>query len=69
MIEGTISARFKCEKCGARVVWPEDAVEDTKLICQDCGDDLGTYGDLHRQGMEAGRAEIKRRLKGILERR
>ena len=60
---------FKCEKCGTQVVWPDDATDETRLTCEKCGDDLGTYGDLRNQGLEATRAEVERLLKERLERR
>lgn len=62
-----ISISFKCERCGTRVAWPDDAVEDTKLVCQNCGDDLGTYGDMRRQGMDAAATEVERLIKETFE--
>ncbi len=67
MSTAKVSIRFSCEKCGARVVWPDDATDDLKLICTNCGDDLGTYGDLRNQGLDATRAEVERLLKKTLQ--
>jgi len=63
------SISFRCEKCGARVHWPDDATDDLKLTCENCGDDLGTYGDLRNQGMGAARTEVERLFKEAFKRR
>lgn len=63
MANDTVSVTFKCSKCGARIVWPDDAVDATKLACVDCGEDAGTYGDLRNAGMEA----VKNRIEGIFQ--
>jgi len=63
MAGDTISISFKCGECGTTVEWPDDAVESTKLTCVKCGDDLGTYGELHAKGMAAARNKVEQVLK------
>lgn len=65
----TVHATFKCEKCGARVTWADDATENTKLTCAKCGDDLGTYGDLRNQAATATAGKVAWLLKDGFKRR
>jgi len=62
-----ISITFKCGKCGHKLGWPDDAVDSTQLTCTNCGEDAGTYGDLHKQGMDATRAKVRAILKKALK--
>lgn len=66
--EDKLSITFKCGKCGTRVTWPDDAIDTTKLTCANCGDDLGTYGDLRDQGMGAAKAKITSIMKETFKR-
>lgn len=59
----TIPVSFRCSVCGTRLVWPDDAIETTKIACQKCGADFGTYGDLCNQANDA----VVRRLESIMK--
>jgi hypothetical protein len=59
----TVSVSGNCGGCGERVSWPDDATEETLLICKNCGADLGTYGDFKNKAVET----VKRRLVDIMK--
>jgi len=63
-----VSVKFKCERCGTRIVWDDDTVTDsTEIFCTKCGDSAGTYGDLRNAAMEATRAKVRDILRDTLK--
>lgn len=49
----SIQVQFRCPDCNTRISWPDDAVESTKIVCQKCGTEFGTYGDLCNRARDA----------------
>lgn len=47
------SASFRCARCDARLSWPEEATDETPITCHECGEKIGTYGDLRDQAVRA----------------
>jgi hypothetical protein len=64
-----VKVTFSCDLCGARIGWPDDAVDSTGITCQKCNQDCGTYGDLRAKAMEAAKAKIRAEIKKVSKRR
>jgi DNA-directed RNA polymerase subunit RPC12/RpoP len=62
-----ITVSFRCERCGTTLEWPDDAIPSTKIACQNCGADAGTFGDLNDKAMEAARDHVEGMIKKALE--
>jgi len=65
----TVSVSFKCEKCGAKIVWPDDIIDSTEVFCANCGESAGTYSDLRDTAMSATRDRVSAMLKDAFKRR
>lgn len=57
--KSTITVNANCP-CGVRITWPSDAADDFIVVCDGCGKEIGTYGDLIAKMREAGIAEANR---------
>jgi len=68
MPDDTVSVSAKCP-CGEGLTWPEDATEDTPLVCKNCGADLGTYGDFQRKAIDAVKDRVESMFKDAFKRR
>lgn len=63
------SISFRCPTCGAQLGWPEDATDQTPVTCQECGEEIGTYGDLRDHGLDALRDRLRSHLTQAIKRR
>lgn len=69
MASDKITVSFNCKRCGAKLSWPDDAIDSTEISCSNCGKHFGTYLDLRNAAMDATKAEIESTMKNILNRR
>lgn len=53
---------FTCT-CGARLSWPDDAIDSTEIVCTNCGKRIGTYADLRDAAKRAAGREVASALK------
>jgi hypothetical protein len=66
-----VSVDLHCEKCGSsNISMPDlDADNDAPLTCNDCGEDLGSIGELreevHKQMMDRSAQALRDGLKDI----
>jgi hypothetical protein len=42
----TITLNFSCPRCSGAITWPEDAINETPIVCKPCDVQYGTYGEL-----------------------
>jgi predicted nucleic acid-binding Zn ribbon protein len=63
----SVTVKFSCKKCGGAVVIPDDHTDDSIAICKECGLDIGRWGDIKAQGMEAAKADVLKRAKDIFK--
>jgi hypothetical protein len=53
--------RLECNYCGsADLSVADDAIEDSPIVCNDCGTTLATVGELKAQGVRVARAQMFR---------
>ena len=52
MSDSDIEITADCPVCGARIAWDEDATDKTMLVCNDCGLEAGTLGNLKAKAAE-----------------
>jgi hypothetical protein len=46
-IQSDILTRLRCRKCGSnRITVPAHSTDESRVICTDCGDDIGRWGDV-----------------------
>jgi hypothetical protein len=64
--------KLECNKCGgARIKLADEATDDAMLVCQDCGENLLTLGDLKAEvarrafEIESGALESFQTIKGL----
>lgn len=62
-----ISVTVKCKKCGSTITWPDDAVDSTEISCSNCGEHIGTYGELKEAAVQASKDHIESKLKDIFK--
>jgi hypothetical protein len=57
---------LRCVKCGclALVVEPELA-EQSAVTCASCGAQIGRWGEIKQQALQASSAELRKRVKHI----
>ena len=63
----TIPVSFTCKKCGAKLTWSDDATDQTRISCVNCGQYFGTYGDLRHTAVEGLKAKIERSFKDLFK--
>lgn len=63
-----IPVSFNCKRCGTKLTWSDDAVDETELSCKNCGHYFGTYADLKHTAVEGVKARVKSILKDALKR-
>ena len=67
MTRDTVTVTFRCNLCGTKIEWPDDAIDSTKIACKNCGTDHGTYRDLRDAAMKATKDKVERMLKDALK--
>ena len=55
----SVEATANCVKCGAQLSWPEDAAPDSRVICNQCGNDAGSYTNIESAAVEAVKAQLE----------
>lgn len=55
MTTDKVQVSFSCKSCGAKLEWPDNAIDSTEIKCQNCGVRFGTYRDLRDTALEAVR--------------
>jgi transcription elongation factor Elf1 len=69
MTTTTIPISFNCRVCGEKLVWPDDAVDSTKLSCKKCGKYFGTFADLRHTATEAVKKKAVSAIRDAFKRR
>ena len=47
MTDGTVTVKFECKKCGGhRLLLPDEPTDDSIAKCEQCGNELGRWGDI-----------------------
>ena len=70
-MQGYLDQKLECPSCGPiRLRIPDDATDSTEIKCDDCGEPLGTWGELQddfaSQGGDDGVFRLSRgRIKRI----
>ena len=59
-----IPVSFRCKSCGAKLTWPDDAIDSTELSCQ-CGQYFGTYADLRDTALEGVKSKVESMFKDM----
>lgn len=65
----TITFRFSCPDCNEAITWPDDATDDTPIVCKTCDKQYGTYADLKGLAMKRAKAEAGKMFKNTFKRR
>jgi DNA-directed RNA polymerase subunit RPC12/RpoP len=67
MTESSISVSCACKKCGAKIQWEEEASDATEISCPNCGEHVGSYGDLKETAVDAANSKVDEMLKDIFK--
>jgi DNA-directed RNA polymerase subunit RPC12/RpoP len=67
MPSDSVSVSFNCKGCGAKLSWPDDAIDSTEISCSNCGKYFGTYRDLRDAAMDATKAKVESMIKDVLK--
>ena len=65
----TIPVSFRCDACGTKIEWTDDAIDSTPITCKKCGKYHGTYADLRHTATEAVRARAEAIIKKTFDSR
>ena len=55
-----VTATFKCDACGAQLLWKDDLRDDEATACPKCGREGPTLGELKAATMEAAKKEVEK---------
>lgn len=65
-----ISVSPRCGRCGSALSWDDATVtDDTVISCPNCGERIGTYGDLKDAAAEAAANRVNEMLRDIFKTR
>jgi len=59
----TMTFNFSCPTCGEAITWPEDATDDTPIVCKSCDKEYGTYAELQALAMSEAKAHASKMFK------
>jgi hypothetical protein len=58
MANDKIEVTFECQFCGGTVLeLPEEYTDDSLAKCNDCGTDIGRWGDIKAEAMKRASAD------------
>lgn len=58
-----VNVLARCGKCGEQLSWDDNITDTVRIICQKCGNDVGTYAELKNDASDA----IRTRLESLME--
>ena len=59
-----IKVTAKCPECLAQLLFPDDATRSTRIVCDNCGNDLGTYGELEDAAVDTIASKLHSSIHG-----
>jgi DNA-directed RNA polymerase subunit RPC12/RpoP len=68
MSDDTVQVWANCPTCHSRIIWADDVTDETMLVCKECGQEVGTYGDFKMKAMDAVRERVETIIKDSPER-
>lgn len=60
----SVPVSAKCGKCRATLLFPDNAIRRTRIMCSNCGEDCGTYGKIEDAARNSVASKINTILKG-----
>lgn len=67
MIGDKVSITFTCKICGGTVLErPDSPADDSRVKCQSCGADVGSWGELKGVGHEAAEKVVDKAVQDTL---
>ncbi len=64
-----VPVSFHCKKCGTKLTWTDDAIDETEIFCKGCGERFGTYADLRHTALHAVKEKAEAAIKDALKNR
>jgi len=59
----TVTLNFSCPRCNGEVTWPEDAINETPIVCKTCDIQYGTHAELKALAMSKAKAHAEKMVK------
>lgn len=69
MPNDNIEVHANCSSCHTRISWTDEVTDETMLVCNNCGREVGTYGDFRERAIEAVRQKALSVIKDAFKRR
>lgn len=58
--ESHIDVSFRCDACGAKLLWKDDLRDDEIVSCPDCGKKAAAMGELKVATMEIAKQTVEK---------